>query len=411
MNILHITTSDRGGAGKACIRLHNELLKKDINSKVLSLDLFNSDAKEVYPFFNSQTKTDKAIALLKRHLKPALDSYKLKGKTTSYEIFSFPDSYIDITKHHLYNSADIIHLHFVSEFLDYKTFFERNDKPVVITLHDMNPFTGGCHYSSECQKFKNTCNDCPQLKGAKNPDIAQKYQKIKKNAFAKTQKIIAVSPSEWLKQNAETSKILLNAGHITINHGLDLSFYKPRNKEYSRDLFNIPKDAKVLLYIAEDFNRENKGIDSLLNSLKCVNDDFIFLTVGKGKKLNIDSIKHLHLGFITDELLLTQIYSMADLTVIPSVYESFSLTTLESLACGTPVIAYNNSGPGEIIKHNYTGMTSEVGDINDIAKNINFLLSDKIQLQEMSHSARIDVEKRFDASERTEDYINIYNHL
>ncbi len=411
MRVLHITTSDKGGAGKACIRLHNELLKMNVESKVLALDLFNSDQKEVFPFFSGNSKFDKAVALLRRHLKPALNSFKLKGKVSSYEIFSFPDSYIDITKHRLFGWADIIHLHFVTEFVNYDTFFRKNDKPLVFTLHDMNPFTGGCHYSAECIKFRNDCKSCPQLKGTKNPDMAFKYQKIKKRALAKSGKTVVVSPSEWIKVNAESSVILKNAKHTKIHHGLELNKFKPRDMKHSRDLFDIPENANVLLYIAEDFSRENKGIDSLINSLKCIDDDFIFFTVGKGKKLNIEGINHKHLGFITDELLLTQIYSLADITVVPSIYESFSLTTLESLACGTPVVAYNNTGPQEIIKHKETGYTAGVGDINELAKGINMLLQDKKELNEISHNARTDVEKRFDASNRARDYYDIYSSL
>lgn len=411
MNILHISTSDSGGAGIACIRLHKELLNKKVNSKVLVLDKHRSDIQGVYPFFSDGTKFSKAINLLKRHLSPTINSRKLKGKISSYEIFSFPDSYIDITKHPLYQEADLIHLHFISEFVNYKSFFKKNEKPIIWTLHDMNPFTGGCHYAAECKKFMNECVDCPQLQGTKNTNISKKVQNVKLTAYNKNNNMIFVSPTEWIKEAAEKSNLLNKFEHVKINHGIDLDRFKHMNKEFIRDIFNIDPNKKVILYIADDFSRENKGLKLLLNSLQNYDEDYLLCTVGKAES-SIDSLPdHRHLGYINDELLLAQIYSMSDVTVIPSVYESFSLTTLESLACGTPVIAFNNSGPGEIIINNETGITLNVGDIDGIFEAMHKLLNDKELLNKISHNARRNVEQRFDITNRTEDYIEQYNKL
>lgn len=411
MNILHISTSDTGGAAKAALRLHIELLRKKINSKVLVLDQNSSNGKEVYPFFQSYSKLNKAIDFFKRHIVPAINSRKLKGKTATYEIFSFENSFIDVTKHPLYKEADIIHLHFISEFIDYKSFFKKNQKPAIWTLHDMNTYTGGCHYSAECIKFYDSCFECPQLRGTKNNNLSLKIQKTKIEALKKNNFMTIVSPSEWIFKTASKSKILKNKNHIKINHGIDLNLYKPRNKEYCRDLFNIPRDEKVVLFIAEDFSRDNKGFDVLLNSIKKCGKSIKLCTVGKLEKSISNEFNHVHLGYIYDDLLLSQVYSMADITVIPSIYESFSLTTQESLSCGTPVIAFNNSGPGELIKNNVTGFTTIVGDIQEMVAKIKELLFNESILKEFSHSARVDVEKRFDISNRANDYVDEYKKL
>ena len=145
MKILHINTSDHGGAANACIRLHKGLRKQGVSSKILFLNLHNSADNHLHGFYTNRSKF-----FFKKILQRLL--YRNKWRTRNLkpviEGFFSPKTVHRIENHPLIDWADIIHLHWVTHFLNYPTFFNRVQKPIVWTLHDMNPFSGGYHYSN-----------------------------------------------------------------------------------------------------------------------------------------------------------------------------------------------------------------------------------------------------------------------
>jgi hypothetical protein len=167
MKVLHITTSTSGGAGVACIRLHQGLLLASVNSEVLCLKDYKNIASRIPSIHEFSNGFFPAIIrkgkfwFYEQKLKN-----KLKNQSPGFEHFSAIDSWFDITTHPQFKKADIIHLHWVSGFLNFGSFFIKNKKPVIWTLHDMFPFTGGCHHADGCEKFITDCNNCPQLKGS-----------------------------------------------------------------------------------------------------------------------------------------------------------------------------------------------------------------------------------------------------
>ena len=412
MKVTHISTSDLGGAASACLRLHKALLKKGVESRVLVLDKYKPEQENVFSFFNDERKVKKAFNFFLRHISPTLDQRKLKGKISTYEIFSFPETVLKVHKHDIVRDAEIVHLHFISEFVDYPSFFKNTKKNFVWTLHDMNPFTGGCHYAAECRKFQKQCTDCPQLKGTKNTDRSLSIQKLKIKTMKDIKNQVVVSPSEWLKNESQSSRVFEDKIHYKIPHGIDTKEFKPHNKKFARDVFNLGHKEKLLLFIADDFKRHNKGFDVLLNALKQIKQDFRLITVGGlgNRKINAD-IKHTHLGYIEDKTFLSVAYSAADITVVPSIYEAFSLTTLESLASGTPTVAFDNTGPSEIIKHLETGYLAGIGHIDELAEGISHILFDDKNLENYSKQAREDVLKRFDINKTADQYIEVYTSL
>src|SRR5258706_330308 len=161
MNVVHVNTHDVGGAAMAAHRLHSDLLDHGINSKFLVL-------------FNSRKFSDvETFSPLKRSFLLARMKNKILGNSNKeiqrfilenrkVEMFSSPDTLYDLTTNPLIREADIIHLHWVSNFLDYPTFFGKEKKPIVWTFHDENPLMGGCHYSDDAQflsaELKNNAN-------------------------------------------------------------------------------------------------------------------------------------------------------------------------------------------------------------------------------------------------------------
>jgi len=171
MKILHINSSDKGGAGIAALRLHRAMLSQEIDSCFMSLDNEINDGIH-YVRFNTKkeelVKPKQPLLTLRNYLSEKIKGtyskdliefeknvishkkkYKVYYNQENYEIFSTPFSNYDLTESEAYKQADVIHLHWVAGYLDYPSFFENNKKPVVWTIHDENPFRGGFHYKAD----------------------------------------------------------------------------------------------------------------------------------------------------------------------------------------------------------------------------------------------------------------------
>jgi glycosyltransferase involved in cell wall biosynthesis len=403
MKILHINTNDRGGAAKASLRLHFELLKHNFDSKYLVLDQFYNYQK-VFPFFENETKLRKFTNLITRHALPSFYQLYFKNKVKTYEHFSFPNSMIDITKHELYEKADIIHLHYIAEFVNISDFFEKCRKPVIWTFHDMFPITGLEHATGFEEKFG-------IIHTKTNEKIRNRNKKNIIGAIKKAEKIKFTSPSRWLKQIAEESNDFFLDKINIIPHAVNCNIYKPLDKQFCRKALNLPENKKILLYSTDSHSRANKKFEYVIDAINMSKrNDLLLLTIGNFSKEKVKvKCDIINLGFIHNEELLPIIYSASDITKIPSIQESFSLVTIESMACGVPVVAFNTTGPAEIITHNKTGYLAEIGVVEDLAKGIDSILEDANNYLSMSINARNTVLKNYNISEIYKLYLNIYN--
>jgi glycosyltransferase involved in cell wall biosynthesis len=353
MKILHINTHEWGGAAIAVNRLHKALLRNNVDSTVLYLNRSGLKTE------GSQTFLLKAKNLLLRVLykyklkAPLNEQFKTRLKkynNQSQELFSLASTDFDITKHSAYQDSDIIHLHWVTGFLDYSTFFKNNTKPILWTLHDENPFTGVCHYSGECIQYLSECSNCPVLK----PAIVKKSFKEKAKSIAFQNKMTIVTPSNWLKEKSSHSKLFKNYLHYHISNGLDVTILKPYNKQFAREVFEMPFDKKIFLFVCDDISNTRKGFSILVNAISEIsNENVLFYAVGYAKETP-SRIKML--GNINDERLLAIIYSAADAFILPSIADNLPNTMLESMACGTPVIAFPIGGIPDAVKHGITGI-------------------------------------------------------
>ena len=143
-------------------------------------------------------------------------------KLPRFDAFSNAEGMLDVLQHPVVRDADLINLHWAARFVDFKTFFERCNKPVVWTLHDMNAYTGGCHYSMGCEKFTRECFDCPQLLPSSDFDLANANFLIKQRALRPVWKLQIVAPSQWLVDCAGRSALFKPFDRQLIRYGLDV---------------------------------------------------------------------------------------------------------------------------------------------------------------------------------------------
>lgn len=325
MKILHINFSDRGGAAKAAMNLHYALLEKNVDSKFLALNLEGDylEKDQIY----SHRRVYKSIfrKLFYLYFSPFLLKYKnseyTRSNIDSPEFLSSPFSNFDITLDPLYMEADIIHLHWTARFLDYPSFFKKNRKPIVWTLHDKNPFSGILH--------------CETGFPIQFIQLEKKIIELKKQLFRK-QNILVHSPSIEYMERSQSSELLGSFKHVHLPHIINEYFpIKNQSKDQLRKELNLPLGEKLVLVVADDLNRKLKGIREIVDLADSVESvKFVFV----GKTLNFSDSSIIELGCINDPELLNKVYNAVDLTLSNSIEESYGLSLAESLSAGTPVI-------------------------------------------------------------------------
>lgn len=284
-------------------------------------------------------------------------------------------------------SCDIVNLHWISGFISLEAIakISHMGKPIVWTLHDQNLMTGACHYTHGCDKYKSDCSNCPQLKN--NPyNITNAILQVKEKHLPK--EVVIVTPSRWLADCARQSRVLKDHRIEVIPNSLDTQIFKPIDKEVARKKLNLPISQKIILFGATSLKENRKGLALLLKvigqfycepELKTMVEQkqIHILTFGE-ETTHLDSISlpHTSLGYVNNDEDLALAYSAADVLVLPSLEDNLPNILLESMSCGTPVVAFEVGGMPDVIVNGKNGFLVPLGDIQQFANRIKDLLSD-----------------------------------
>jgi glycosyltransferase involved in cell wall biosynthesis len=411
--ILHINSFDQGGAANAALRLHSGLVAEQIQSTMV-VRKRTRDISGLFTFPQTKKKNVWHKEGLLRFFHGSKRSDPLTefkaGLPQHIQYFSYPFSNIDITESKFYQEADIIHLHWVAEFLDYSSFFKKNTKPVVWTLHDMEPFQGGLHYRDTA----NGINSSGYVQQAIIPSFVQtvieKNILIKKDALINVKDIQVVAPSRWLMEESQKSELLGRFHHRTIPYGLDTRVFRPRDRTFSRDLLGIQKDVVCLLFVSDAVHTIRKGFIFLQEALKRLKiDNLLLLAIGKNDKGTIVTGNVKLLGRVDDERLMSAVYSAADAFIIPSIEDNLPNTVLESICCGTPVIGFPVGGIVDVIVNDFNGYVAQEVSVISLANTIEKFLDNlkRFNSDEIAKKASTD----FDQSIQAKAYIKIYEKI
>ncbi len=368
MKILHINSYDNGGAAKACLRLHTGLIDAGVDSKVLLRQKSDNSIKNTFEFdkvikiqakiINKVIRISKELKLVSLNTIEEKEGIALLKQRKGLEMFSFPISDSDIMESIHYKEADIIHLHWVANFLDWKSFFQKNKKPIIWTLHDQNPFLGIEHYAERYLGIDN--NGFPILRKYTQAEInsSKKWASFKEKTLKEVKNITIVSPSLWLKNESEQSNLFGKYKNYHIPNGFPTDIFKPLNKFFCREILDLPQNKKVILFAADSIENNRKGfvyLKKALEQLPQENQESIYLCA-IGAKTGIQENNNLvELGKIQDERLMAMAYAAADVFIVPSLEDNFPNTMIEALLCGTPVIGFPSGGIIDAIKSNVNG--------------------------------------------------------
>ena len=395
MKIVHVNTFDTlGGAARSAYRLHQGLRAIGEDSTMFVREAYSNDPS-VTEMQNSRDFLDRACRRIRKQ-RIARDFQRYRStRPAGFEPFQDCRSQARFDFLRELPACDILNLHWVANsFLDYESFFSRVPAAtrVVWTLHDMNAFTGGCHYDAGCGRFADCCGRCPQL-GSNDPkDLSNRIWHRKAKAFSRldSSRLQFVTPSRWLAEEIRRSPLAGRFPISVIPYGLDLNDFAPRDRAACRDILGLPLDAKVLLFVADGLDNERKGFAQLTAALAALPRDVpvAILSVGRNKPDVEIHVPWIHVGSVGNDRLLSVLYSAADIFIIPSLQDNLPNAVLEAMACGTPVLGFAVGGIPDMVRPGVTGMLVPPADVEALGSAIIQLLRDPEHLGEMGLNCR-----------------------
>ena len=380
MRVLIVNTAERtGGAAIAANRLLHALNRNGVEARMLVRDR-KTDAREVVNIPRSWTLKPKFLwergviwlnnGMSKRNL------FQVDIANAGTDITVMPD----------FQWADVIHLHWVNQgFLSLRD-LERilaSGKPVVVTMHDQWYFTGICHYSGGCDKYRTQCEQCPMVK-SRGADLAQRVFD-RKRAMYEGKNITFVGCSRWMADLASQSA--LTQGHTVTNipNAIDTDIFKPMDKQEARRRHNLPTDKKLLLFGAQRITDPRKGFDFLVEACEHISMHHptlpgrleVVVLGGDAQSVKENFPLPVHtVNYLSSEAEIAQLYSAVDLFVTPSLQDNLPNTIVEAMSCGTPCVGFNVGGIPEMITHKQNGYVADYCDSLDFAQGISWCLKE-----------------------------------
>lgn len=419
--ILSINTSDSsGGAARAAYRIHSAVNEFGGNSYMLvkNKELNDERILEVGQYYHPNY-IKCSYSFIQNKIKNKIQHHCWNKYPNRENVFMSDLRSMSIHGAFQKIDFDILHMHWINlRFLNLKE-LQRIQKPIIWTLHDCWPFTGICHYFYNCQKYIESCGNCPFLHSGKENDLSRQILK-KKEIYYHGLNLHIVTPSYWLASAALNSK-LFNPFPITVIPNLiDTQMFIPKEKRIACQLLNLdPQRTYILFGAMNALQDKNKGVQELINAINMYIDSKAYNNLDLlifGAENEIGALKaHIpvhYLGIIDDDLKMTNAYCAASVTVVPSRSENLSNTIMESLSCGTPVVAFNVGGNSDLIIHCQNGYLAQPYSSKDLAEGILYCINN-YKKRHLSVNARqkavTDYSKECISSKYIELYNSIYN--
>lgn len=404
MKVLHLNTTDIiGGAGIAAFRLHTALRKNGVESYMLVQDKKSKDPfvykSSSIPYFNE--------------IRAELDYFPLRFVLKGKSVFS--SSWLHDCNNKIIRKIkpDIIHLHWIAGGFIKIENLKKPSSPIIWSLHDMWPFTGGCHYDNECNKYKSNCIDCPMLKT--NSKLSRKIFNRKETSYKQIKNLHINGLSKWLSNCAKDSKLFSENKISNIPNCIDINEFYPIDKLAAKKNLGIDINKKNILFGAVAATKDKrKGFDLLKEALfkMKTKENKTFSVFGSKQANHTDrnGFKFNYLGHISNIELLRTVYSAADVIVIPSRQENLSNVVMEALACGTPVVAFDIGGMPDMISHKENGYLAKGFNTDDLLNGIEWLLNNS-NLKQISENAHQSIKNKFLDSKIATQYIDVYSKM
>lgn len=415
LKILTVNVSDNsGGAARAAYRIHQAVMECGVDGQflvknktlsdnsVLTVDSFD----RTYPF-------QKPIRYIQHKIKNKIQQARWRPYADREDVFLS-----DLRSSSIHGALqkidfDILHLHWVNlRFLDLRELRKLN-KPIVWTLHDCWPFTGICHYFYNCERYTQSCGSCPHLHSTNTNDLSAQVWKAKKQIYQGLNLHI-VTPSSWLANAARNSSLFGQFPVTVIPNPIDTNYFCPGSKmDACHELHLNPTKNYILFGAMNALADRNKGFAEFKDAMQHFeqqfddsNSEILIFGSTEAPEMGLSSTKVTNLGMLHNTNLLAA-YRVARVMVVPSLSENLSNVIMESLSCGTPVVAFNIGGNADMIDHLQNGYLAKEHDSIDLAKGIHFCLTNNTD-NRLSEAAREKVVENFGMNTVGKLYMDLY---
>ncbi|NIM10839.1 MAG: glycosyltransferase [Candidatus Aminicenantes bacterium] len=421
MNILIINTSDiMGGAARAAYRLHKGLNRIGINSLMLTKIMKSQDERVLQANLPVDDDSSIELEIIDLITKNYIKNNRTNLSNTFYSL-GYPG--YDLASMKIMDRVDLINLHWVAGFQSTESISSllKLGKPVVWTLHDQNPFTGGCHYSAGCTLYESDCNTCPQL--ANDPYNFSYYNLKNKVTHFQDKNITIVSPSQWLANLARHSMVFRNSNVVTIPNSIEINVFTPQNKGTAKRKLGIAESCLTVLTGASGWREKRKGFSEFLSTMRyCLKNKKFKSLVDAGELLllcfgtpanEMDRLKipYQSFGHVHSDEKLCDIYNAADIFVFPSVEDNLPNTILEAMACATPVIAFNTGGMPDMINDGGTGRLVPFRDVEKLAAALLDLIFNAGVRNQIGKRSRKLMENNYKLEDQAQNYAGLFYKL
>jgi glycosyltransferase involved in cell wall biosynthesis len=384
LRIAQLSKADRGGGGASRVaeELAVALYKAghDVTHYASRAQNFNGFCRPLYG----------QNCLMRTAIRKANTLLRLTGlaEITPFELLPLKISNI--------SRFDLLHFHDLSSAISpFTLFWLSRRQPVVWTLHDCSPFTGGCLYPMDCMRYKDSCGSCPQIGTWPLDSIfdgTRVMHAIKRMLHA-SNRVQCIAPSEWMARMAfESGKFL--AEPLVLTNGVDTDVYAPvADRIAKRRSLGLPDDGPMLLISAGHLRDPRKGVNVALDAIRAISEfkPWVLLmgATTKQDECLFDGLKWIATGYVSDPDLAASYYACVDYFLFCSLADNQPLAVLESLSCGTPVIGFANGGISELVPNNQCGCLVPTNDIDSLVKTLRLALRGEI-----GHHWRIQARKR-----------------
>ncbi len=434
IRVLSVCTSDTsGGAARAAYRIHQGVRSLGVDSRMF---VKNKSSQDPYVHALAEYAPNNSLY-------NALDwcVNKVKNKIQHYYWNQYPNKDVnyksDIRGSRLHGALqawdyDVLHLHWINgRFIDIDDLRKVN-KPIVWTLHDSWPFCGICHYFLSCDGYQHQCGNCPQLGSSNLNDISHKVWQRKAEIY-KDLDVRIVSPSKWLADCAQKSSLFGDRDICVIPNCLDTGLFRPLSKDDIRVIAERQQNAVVRCILCEANEEKGlakplilfgamqaakdriKGFINLLSALQLLDEQgfeasfVVFGAEAQELPMQFKNIDLTFVGYIRDAAVLTALYTISNVMVVPSFSEVFGQTASEAMACATPVVAFRCTGIQDVVEDG-CGYLAEPYSSEALANGIRYCIEHNPD-NVLGKAARLSVEKRFAMDFVAKQYMQLYESL
>jgi glycosyltransferase involved in cell wall biosynthesis len=319
----------------------------------------------------------------------------------------------DVTGHPAVVAADVVNVHWAAGLVNAAGVrrLVQTGKRVAWTLHDMRPYTGGCHYAAGCRGFTSTCQACPQLIDGLHDLPSRSLARARRRLAGIP--LVFLAPSRWMADELTQSAVFDPRSHVVrvIPTGLDLELYRPADSAGVRHRLGLPLDTFCILLGSVSLFEHRKGIEVALAAVARATASLVargctppvVLTYGAGE-VSVPGVHVKSLGSL-DEAGVIEAVQASDIHLTMAREDNLPNTVMESLACGRPVVGTATGGIPDMITDGVNGWLVPVDDVAAAATVIERLALDRSLVALVGTHARTIAEGRWHARIQAERYL------